>query len=123
MVADRCTDRTVQISAAHGARVVESVGNTQAKAGALNQVLVQLLPRLSDDDAVLVMDSDTSLTPEFIARATRRLHEEQPGSAPLGGVGAVFFGYPCAGWSATSRTTSTCAMHVNSTVATAEPTS
>ncbi|WP_405622174.1 glycosyltransferase [Streptomyces sp. NBC_00076] len=97
VVADRCTDRTVQISAAHGARVVESVGNTQAKAGALNQVLVQLLPRLSDDDAVLVMDSDTSLTPEFIARATRRLHEEQPGSAPLGGVGAVFFGYPLRG--------------------------
>jgi len=97
VVADRCTDRTVQISAAHGAKVVESVGNTQAKAGALNQVLVQLLPRLSDDDAVLVMDSDTSLTPEFIARATRRLYEEQPDSAPVGGVGAVFFGYPLRG--------------------------
>ncbi|MEU0072280.1 glycosyltransferase family 2 protein [Streptomyces sp. NPDC006332] len=97
VVADRCTDRTVPISAAHGATVVESVGNTQAKAGALNQALDKLLPRLSDDDAVLVMDSDTSVTPEFIARATRRLHEKQVGCAPVGGVGAVFYGFPLRG--------------------------
>lgn len=82
VVADRCTDRTAQISTAHGARVVESVGNTQAKAGALNQVLDELLPRLSDDDAVMVMDSDTSLSSEFIARAARRLHEQEPGLPP-----------------------------------------
>ncbi|MEU3296901.1 glycosyltransferase family 2 protein [Streptomyces longwoodensis] len=97
VVADRCTDRTVQISAAHGAKVVESVGNTQAKAGALNQVLDELLPQLSDDDAVMVMDSDTSLTSEFIARAARRLHEQEPSLPPIGGVGAIFFGYPLRG--------------------------
>jgi cellulose synthase/poly-beta-1,6-N-acetylglucosamine synthase-like glycosyltransferase len=97
VVADRCTDGTARISTAHGARVVESIANTQAKAGALNQVLVQLLPRLSDDDAILVMDSDTSLSPEFIARAARRLQERDPASPPLGGVGAVFFGYPLRG--------------------------
>lgn len=97
VVADRCTDRTAQISTAHGARVVESVGNTQAKAGALNQVLDELLPRLSDDDAVMVMDSDTSLSSEFIARAARRLHEQEPGLPPIGGVGAIFFGYPLHG--------------------------
>ncbi|MFD9392286.1 glycosyltransferase [Streptomyces sp. NPDC060000] len=97
VVADRCTDRTAHISTAHGARVVESVANTQAKAGALNQVLDELLPRLSDDDAVMIMDSDTSLSPEFIARAARRLHEQEPGLAPIGGVGAIFFGYPLHG--------------------------
>ncbi|MFG2461492.1 glycosyltransferase [Streptomyces sp. NPDC048523] len=94
VVADRCTDRTAQISTAHGAKVVESVANTQAKAGALNQVLDELLPRLSDDDAVMIMDSDTSLSHEFIARAARRLHEQEPGLPPIGGVGAIFFGYP-----------------------------
>jgi cellulose synthase/poly-beta-1,6-N-acetylglucosamine synthase-like glycosyltransferase len=94
VVADRCTDRTAQISTAHGAKVVETVANTQAKAGALNQVLDELLPQLSDDDAVMIMDSDTSLSPEFIARAARRLHEQEPGLPPIGGVGAIFFGYP-----------------------------
>ncbi|MGA5143261.1 glycosyltransferase family 2 protein [Streptomyces azureus] len=97
VVADRCTDRTAQISTAHGAKVVETVANTQAKAGALNQVLVALLPRVSDDDAVMIMDADTSLSPEFIAWAARRLHEQEPGLAPIGGVGAVFFGYPLRG--------------------------
>jgi cellulose synthase/poly-beta-1,6-N-acetylglucosamine synthase-like glycosyltransferase len=97
VVADRCTDRTAQISTAHGARVVESVANTQAKAGALNQVLDKVLPRLSDDDAVMIMDSDTSLSPEFIARAARRLHEQEPRLPAIGGVGAVFFGYPLHG--------------------------
>ncbi|MEY9930525.1 biofilm PGA synthesis N-glycosyltransferase PgaC [Catenulispora sp. GP43] len=97
VVADRCTDRTAEISTAHGAQVVETVANTQAKAGALNQVLAELLPQLSDEDLVMVMDADTSLSPQFIAEAARRLRSQEPDQAPVGGVGAVFFGYPVRG--------------------------
>lgn len=97
VVADRCTDQTARISTAHGAKAVETVGNTQDKAGALNQVLDRLLPQLGDDDAVMVMDSDTSLSPQFIAEAARRLRHQEPDQSPIGGVGAIFFGYPLRG--------------------------
>ncbi|MEY9848649.1 biofilm PGA synthesis N-glycosyltransferase PgaC [Streptacidiphilus sp. BW17] len=97
VVADRCTDQTARISSAHGAKAIETVGNTQDKAGALNQVLDRLLPQLSDHDAVMVMDSDTSLSPQFIAEAARRLRHQEPDQSPIGGVGAIFFGYPLRG--------------------------
>jgi poly-beta-1,6-N-acetyl-D-glucosamine synthase len=62
VVADRCTDRTCEIAEAHRATVVETAGNLHQKAGAIDQVLDELLPRLSDNDAVLMMDADTSLS-------------------------------------------------------------
>lgn len=97
VVADRCTDTTQAIALAHGAEVRTTVDNDDKKAGALNQVLASLLPRLSDNDAVLIMDADSSLAPEFIADATRALRSPEGEGAPVGAVGGIFLGYPVTG--------------------------
>lgn len=97
VVADRCTDATRAVALGHGAEVRTTVDNDDKKAGALNQVLASLLPRLSDNDAVLIMDADSSLAPEFIADATRALRSPEGDGAQVGGVGGVFLGYPVTG--------------------------
>lgn len=66
VVADNCTDRTVEIAHAAGAEVVETVGNTHKKAGALNQVLPSVLEDCGDNDLVMVLDADTVLEPGFL---------------------------------------------------------
>jgi cellulose synthase/poly-beta-1,6-N-acetylglucosamine synthase-like glycosyltransferase len=98
VIADCCTDKTAELARACGVQVIETVDNTQAKAGALNQVLNDLLPRLSDDDAVLIMDADTILTTVFLSHAARRLRQPEPDGALVGGVGGIFFGYPLKGF-------------------------
>lgn len=85
VVADNCTDDTAATAAAAGAEVVETVGNSARKAGALNQVLDVLLPTLADDDQVLVMDADSAIVPGFLATATAWLREH-PGTGAVGGV-------------------------------------
>lgn len=84
--ADNCTDGTAARAEAAGATVFETVDNLQKKAGALNQVLDILLPELTDEDAVLVMDADSVLAPTFVAEAKRHLRDG------VGGVGGVFTG-------------------------------
>src|SRR4051794_920085 len=59
VVADNCTDDTAAIARSLGADVVSTVGNTEKKAGALNQALAGLLPGATRADAILVMDADT----------------------------------------------------------------
>ena len=61
VVADNCTDRTVEVAKAHGVDVFETVGNTHKKGGALNQALKDLLPTLGDNDTVMVMDADSQI--------------------------------------------------------------
>ena len=90
--ADNCTDRTAERAAAGGAFVFETVGNVHKKAGALNQALDQVLPELHDDDAILVIDADSFLTPTFVSEAQRHLHDR------VGGVGGVFTGRPGGGY-------------------------
>jgi cellulose synthase/poly-beta-1,6-N-acetylglucosamine synthase-like glycosyltransferase len=97
VVADRCTDATVSIASLHAASTCVTVDNRDRKAGALNQVLARLLPRLSADDAVLVMDADSSLSPVFLSQAAHRLREPEGSGARVGGVGGIFLGYPIAG--------------------------
>ncbi|WGW12293.1 glycosyltransferase family 2 protein [Saxibacter everestensis] len=97
VIADRCMDLTREIALAHDVKVVVTVANLEKKAGALNQVLDDLLPRLTDNDAVLVMDADGSLSPAFVAEAARRLREPEGDGPRVGGVGGVFLGYPVAG--------------------------
>lgn len=92
VVADNCTDRTVEIARERGAEVHETVGNRHRKAGALNQVLDLLMPTLGDHAQVLVMDADCTLDPEFLAVARANLRE-----GSLGGVGGTFRGGPGGG--------------------------
>jgi len=98
VITDRCTDETPQISVAHGATIWATIDNHDKKAGALDQVLGFLLPRLTDNDAVLMMDADTSLSPGFLSEATRRLREPEERGPRVGGVGGIFFGYPVKGF-------------------------
>ena len=88
VVADNCTDATVEVAVAHGVEVVETVGNTEKKAGALNQQLARLLPHAEHRDVVMVMDADSTLAPEFLEVALG-LMEDDP---DLVAVGGLFYG-------------------------------
>ncbi|MGW5658444.1 glycosyltransferase [Streptomyces humi] len=91
VVADNCTDATADVARRAGARVVESVGNRHKKAGALNQVLEQVLDGLGDGDLVLVQDADTTLVPSFVASAVDAM------ATDVGAVGGIFYGEPGGG--------------------------
>lgn len=85
VIADNCTDRTVEIALAAGAEVFETSGNTKRKAGALNQALAAL----DLGEFVLICDADTQLAPQFAEVALQRLADPE-----VGAVGAVFRGEP-----------------------------
>lgn len=88
VVADNCTDGTVEVAARHGADVFETVGNTHKKGGALNQALQNLLPTLGDNDTVMVMDADSQIGADFLAEAARRFTDDRA----LMAVGGLFEG-------------------------------
>lgn len=88
VVADNCTDDTARIARRHGAEVVETVDNTEKKAGALNQVLRELLDELGDNDCVMVVDADTVLDPEFLTVAVQRLTDDRA----IMSIGGLFYG-------------------------------
>lgn len=93
VVADNCTDDTVAIARSVGVEVIETIGNTHKKAGALNQALRRVLPDLGDNDLVLVMDADTTLDPGFLESAARRMTEDRA----LMALGGLFYGEEGAG--------------------------
>jgi cellulose synthase/poly-beta-1,6-N-acetylglucosamine synthase-like glycosyltransferase len=90
VVADNCTDRTVEVAKAHGAEVFETVDNAHKKGGALNQVLRRLLPGQGENDVVMVMDADTMLDQGFLASAVRRFTDDRG----LMAIGGLFYGEP-----------------------------
>lgn len=92
VVADNCTDRTAAVAVEHGAEVVVTTGNTDKKAGALNQTLDTVLPTLDDDGFVLVTDADSVLVPDFLAAALCEFDDPN-----VGAVGGVFRGEPGCG--------------------------
>ncbi|NDL58603.1 glycosyltransferase [Phytoactinopolyspora mesophila] len=93
VVADNCTDGTATTAQRLGADVVETVGNTHKKAGALNQTLAALLPAMAAHHVVLVMDADSAIVPRFLETATETLHRDQK----IGAVGGIFLGEPGGG--------------------------
>ena len=97
VVADNCTDHTVAVALAEGVTVISTEHNTQRKAGALNQALDAILPKLHEDDIVLLMDADTRLGENFVASVTQTLWGDHRSRA-IGGVGGVFMG-DIDGWS------------------------
>ena len=88
VIVDNCADATGEVARACGVEVVESVGNTEKKAGALNQQLALLLPSLDAADVVMVMDADSTISPDFLATALGLLEND----ADLMAVGGLFFG-------------------------------
>lgn len=88
VVADNCTDGTVEIARRAGVDVIETVDNAHKKAGALNQALRQVLPGLGDNDLVLVMDADTTLDAGFLDGVVRRATADRG----LMAVGGLFYG-------------------------------
>ena len=86
VIADNCTDDTVVLAREAGAEVIETVGNTQKKAGALNQFLERWLPLTADEDVIVVQDADTQLSQRFIETAAAEL------SNGAGACGGVFYG-------------------------------
>jgi cellulose synthase/poly-beta-1,6-N-acetylglucosamine synthase-like glycosyltransferase len=86
VVADNCTDSTAELAAAAGAEVLETVGNSHKKAGALNQALSRILLESRPDDVVLVQDADSVLSVSFLETALERVQE-----AGVGAVGGVFY--------------------------------
>jgi poly-beta-1,6-N-acetyl-D-glucosamine synthase len=92
VVADNCTDRTADIAREEGAEVVVPQDNVHKKAGALNQALEALMPRLEGHDLVLVMDADCALDAGFLQHARVMLLDPQ-----RGGVGGTFRGGPGGG--------------------------
>ena len=88
VVADNCSDATVEVARAHGVEVFETVGNIEKKAGALNQELVRLLPHTEPRDVVMVMDADSTIAPEFLEVGLGLLE----GDRDLIAVGGLFYG-------------------------------
>lgn len=93
VVADNCTDATVEIAHENGADVITTVGNTGRKAGALNQALAEILPTLRRWDFVLIADADTALSPQFLAAGIEVMVAD-PG---IDAVGGLFYGEGGAG--------------------------
>ncbi len=88
VIADNCTDRTKEIAQNRGVEVYETVKNTEKKAGALNQVLAQLLPGMGENDTVMIMDADTVLRQGFIKTAVQHFVRDRGLSA----IGGLFYG-------------------------------
>jgi biofilm PGA synthesis N-glycosyltransferase PgaC len=88
VVADNCTDSTIEVARRAGMEVFESIDNRHKKAGALNQALARILPGQGDNDVVMVMDADTVLDDGFLESATARFTSDRA----LMAVGGLFYG-------------------------------
>ncbi len=88
VVADNCSDSTVDVARQAGVEVFESVDNTKKKAGALNQVLSEVLPGQGENDLLMVMDADTTLDDGFLEAAVRRMTADRA----LMAIGGLFYG-------------------------------
>ncbi len=93
VVADNCTDDTADLAREHGADVYTTVGNTEKKAGALNQALSEMFRDIDARDVAMVMDADSVIVPGFLEKAMGLLESDPD----LMAVGGVFYGEGSAG--------------------------
>ena len=87
VVADNCTDGTVEIARSLGVDVFETVSNTDKKAGALNQVLAELLPQTTNRDFFFMLDADSQVNATFVSEALSIFRDPN-----VGAVGGIFYG-------------------------------
>jgi cellulose synthase/poly-beta-1,6-N-acetylglucosamine synthase-like glycosyltransferase len=76
VVADNCSDRTAEIAAQAGARVLERGDpSRRGKGYALSLFFAHLLadPDVRDQDAAVVIDADTSVDPQLLSAFARQL--------------------------------------------------
>jgi 1,2-diacylglycerol 3-beta-glucosyltransferase len=77
VVADHCTDRTVELVKAAGVDVRENASGARGKGPALQWLLGEVLADADREgravDAVVVVDADTLVAPGFLAAASARL--------------------------------------------------
>lgn len=122
VIADNCTDDTAALAVAAGAEVLETVGNTAKKAGALNQGLTRLRQeqdrrreqqvfagverrggdrrsRSPEQFFILTMDADGKLAPDFIETAFQ-IFDERPN---LGGLSGAVVGRTTNNWLETAQ--------------------
>jgi poly-beta-1,6-N-acetyl-D-glucosamine synthase len=85
VLADNCSDHTAGAALIEGAAVYPTVGNTDHKAGALNQYLRRNLLSMDPDHFILVLDADSTLDPRFLETAIRRMTADRR----IGAVGGV----------------------------------
>ena len=96
VLADNCTDNTVEVARAAGAEVFETVDNPHKKAGALNQWLDRHLADMDPNESILVMDADSILEPNFLRNA---ILYQYAGYHAVGGVFLGKEGGGFVGWS------------------------
>lgn len=93
VVADNCTDKTVDIAREFKTEIYETIGNTEKKGGALNQILALILDGMGHNDVILILDADTTLNPRFIRAAVQRFTADRAIMA----IGGIFKGNPGGG--------------------------
>lgn len=91
VIADNCTDSTVSIAMSENVEIIVTEGNVDRKAGALNIALREILPSLGNEDAVLVMDADSTLVPTFLEIAVAQLLGWASNGKVIGAVSGLFY--------------------------------
>jgi cellulose synthase/poly-beta-1,6-N-acetylglucosamine synthase-like glycosyltransferase len=107
VVADNCTDRTAEIARQDGAVAHERFDTTQLGKGyALEWLIERLWARSEVFDAILILDSDSIISPNFLSVMAARL---------AGGEEAIQAYYavrdPAGSWSASLRAIALAALH------------
>jgi cellulose synthase/poly-beta-1,6-N-acetylglucosamine synthase-like glycosyltransferase len=91
VIANNCTDNTAEVSLKCGAEVIKMKNNKYMKAGALNYALEKVIPKLNDNDYILIMDADTTISKNLIKECVE-CFERNPNA---GAISSIFIGRPC----------------------------
>ncbi len=92
VVADNCADATAALASAHGVTVLERThAQERGKGYALNHAVTRLLSRPSPPEGFIIVDADTWVAPDFLARMSVRLQSGEC-AAWQGRYGVLNFG-------------------------------
>jgi cellulose synthase/poly-beta-1,6-N-acetylglucosamine synthase-like glycosyltransferase len=94
VVADNCTDNTVQIvrkleKKYKTIKLFQTVNNNKKKAGAITQVFEQIKKSHVDIDAILLIDADTKMAEDAIQKGYERLFSDETLAAICSKAGVI----------------------------------